>query len=518
MSPCRLTTRSNRRSGSSAAAPRGCGRCRRAGRDRSAPPRRRPPAPLRRSPARRRRPQTGPTPASIARRQTCTIIGSPAIGASGLSGSRVEPSRAGIRTMVRDDMSSPSGVARDTIFTLAQRSGAPQARRLDASVRRWSTDRARECKSGPGGAPGGKRRGLASYGSVSRRQQAGRGHPDGRHHRRPAARCSRACSITRTSSRSRPSGSRLRRRGRRRGRDRRPRRSRSACCWRRPTPRAARRSAKKCAACHSFDKGGANKVGPNLWGVVSRPIAAHEGFSYSAALAEKKGQPWTYDDLNHFLASPKAYAPGTKMSFAGISKDTERANLLAYLRTLADEPGTAAGRLSAGARGDRALYGEFVALAHRLADCAGEVAAPLFPHAGRGRYQGRREPGDHRRPRGRGGDARADRGGLPGARHPGRGVRRRAHRRRVRLGARPDRRHQVVHHRPAAVRHADRAARRRPAGARHHRPVDPAASAGSASPAQPSIHNGRPIRVRPCPELAEAVLFATSPRHVRRRR
>ena len=96
--------------------------------------------------------------------------------------------------------------------------------------------------------------------------------------------------------------------------------------------------AKKCAACHSFDKGGANKVGPNLWGVVNRPIAEHEGFSYSAALASKKGQHWDYDHLNHFLTSPKAYAPGTKMSFAGISKDAERADVIAYLRTLADNP------------------------------------------------------------------------------------------------------------------------------------------------------------------------------------
>src|SRR5215212_10532787 len=70
-------------------------------------------------------------------------------------------------------------------------------------------------------------------------------------------------------------------------------------------------AAKKCAACHTFDKGGPNKVGPNLWGVVNRPIAEHEGFSYSAALSEKKGQAWDYDHLNTFLTSPKTYAPGT---------------------------------------------------------------------------------------------------------------------------------------------------------------------------------------------------------------
>ena len=96
--------------------------------------------------------------------------------------------------------------------------------------------------------------------------------------------------------------------------------------------------AKKCAACHNFEKGGANKVGPDLWGVVNRPIASHEGFSYSAALSGKSGEQWDYDHLNHFLTSPKAYAPGTKMTFAGISKDSDRANVIAYLRTLADEP------------------------------------------------------------------------------------------------------------------------------------------------------------------------------------
>lgn len=96
--------------------------------------------------------------------------------------------------------------------------------------------------------------------------------------------------------------------------------------------------AKKCGACHSFDKGGPNKVGPNLWGVVGRPIAEHEGFSYSAALGEKKGQSWDYDHLDHFITSPKDYAPGTKMTFAGLSKGAERADVIAYLRTLSNSP------------------------------------------------------------------------------------------------------------------------------------------------------------------------------------
>jgi cytochrome c len=98
------------------------------------------------------------------------------------------------------------------------------------------------------------------------------------------------------------------------------------------------KAAKKCAACHSFEQGGANKVGPALWGIVNRPIAAHEGFAYSEALAAKKDQVWDYDHLSAFLANPKGYAPGTKMSFAGISKETELADVIAYLRSLAEQP------------------------------------------------------------------------------------------------------------------------------------------------------------------------------------
>lgn len=98
---------------------------------------------------------------------------------------------------------------------------------------------------------------------------------------------------------------------------------------------------KKCQACHSGEKGGPNKVGPDLWGIVNRPIAGHEGFSYSAALKDfSKGGSvvWDYEHLNHFLAAPKAYVAGTAMGFAGVKKDDERANLIAYLRSLADTP------------------------------------------------------------------------------------------------------------------------------------------------------------------------------------
>jgi cytochrome c len=104
-------------------------------------------------------------------------------------------------------------------------------------------------------------------------------------------------------------------------------------------PAAGEQVFKKCAACHTPAKGGANKVGPNLWSIIGRPVAAHEGFSYSAPLKEfAAGGPWDYEKLSSFIAAPKAYVKGTAMGFAGLKKPDERANLIAYLRTLADSP------------------------------------------------------------------------------------------------------------------------------------------------------------------------------------
>jgi cytochrome c len=96
--------------------------------------------------------------------------------------------------------------------------------------------------------------------------------------------------------------------------------------------------AKACQACHNFDKGGANKTGPDLWDVVERPIASHEGFSYSEALTADKGKPWSYDHLSTFLKGPKKLYPGTKMAFGGIANDKKRADLIAYLASLSDAP------------------------------------------------------------------------------------------------------------------------------------------------------------------------------------
>ena len=96
-------------------------------------------------------------------------------------------------------------------------------------------------------------------------------------------------------------------------------------------------SAKKCLACHVFEKGGPNKIGPDLFGVVGRNRASHEGFNYSAGMKGKAGA-WTYEDLDHFLENPKAFVPGTIMAFAGVPNPQERANILAFLKTLSDSP------------------------------------------------------------------------------------------------------------------------------------------------------------------------------------
>jgi len=94
---------------------------------------------------------------------------------------------------------------------------------------------------------------------------------------------------------------------------------------------------KKCASCHTVDKGGANRLGPNLYGVVNRAKGAVEGFSYSAAVKGKGGE-WTFENLANFIHDPKGWLPGNKMGFAGVKDDQELADLLAYLRTLAPTP------------------------------------------------------------------------------------------------------------------------------------------------------------------------------------
>jgi cytochrome c2 len=94
---------------------------------------------------------------------------------------------------------------------------------------------------------------------------------------------------------------------------------------------------KKCKSCHTTKKGGKNTIGPNLWDVVGRKIAGSKGFKYSEAL-KGKGGDWSFAALDAFLANPKSYAKGTKMSFRGVRKNEDRADLLVYLGSLSDDP------------------------------------------------------------------------------------------------------------------------------------------------------------------------------------
>ena len=94
---------------------------------------------------------------------------------------------------------------------------------------------------------------------------------------------------------------------------------------------------KLCGACHTLNQGGGSMVGPNLYGIIGEPIAQKAGYAFSTALKGKKG-PWTFDAMNDWLTDPKSYASGTKMAFAGISSDRQRADVIDYLRTNAAHP------------------------------------------------------------------------------------------------------------------------------------------------------------------------------------
>ena len=102
-------------------------------------------------------------------------------------------------------------------------------------------------------------------------------------------------------------------------------------------PAKGQQTFNKCAACHNAEKGGANQLGPNLWGVLGEPIGQGRGFAFSDALA-KVGGTWNWDNLSKWLTSPKAFAPGTKMTFAGLGNPQDRANVIAFLNQHSDAP------------------------------------------------------------------------------------------------------------------------------------------------------------------------------------
>lgn len=112
-----------------------------------------------------------------------------------------------------------------------------------------------------------------------------------------------------------------------------------------------------CAACHTVEQGGAHRVGPNLWDVMGAPIAARDGFNYSDTLAGKEGE-WTYAKMDAWLENPSEWAPGTSMSYAGINDPQNRADMIAYLRSLADEPEPLPEPEAAEADGEAAATGD----------------------------------------------------------------------------------------------------------------------------------------------------------------
>jgi cytochrome c len=103
------------------------------------------------------------------------------------------------------------------------------------------------------------------------------------------------------------------------------------------SPERGQAATRPCETCHTFDKGGPTRVGPNLYGVVGRDRASEPGFNYSAAMKSKGGK-WTFEDLDKFLTNPRQDIPGTAMTFAGIQQDNRRADVIDYLRTLSDNP------------------------------------------------------------------------------------------------------------------------------------------------------------------------------------
>jgi cytochrome c len=106
------------------------------------------------------------------------------------------------------------------------------------------------------------------------------------------------------------------------------------------TPEQGKRVSAKCASCHTFEQGGADKTGPNLWGVIDGPLAHKEGYNYSPAFqsARAKGEKWSDERLAQYLENPQKFMPGTKMSFVGLKKPQERANMLAYLHQQSNVP------------------------------------------------------------------------------------------------------------------------------------------------------------------------------------
>lgn len=136
---------------------------------------------------------------------------------------------------------------------------------------------------------------------------------------------------------------------------------------------AGERITRRCLSCHTFESGGGNGMGPNLWNVVGSDIAAVAGFGYSNALEGLEGN-WTFEALDGFLESPRGYASGTIMSFAGLRNLDDRINLIAYMRSMSDNPVALPAPLAAAEEAAEEIVEEAAATMDVAADAAEDVA------------------------------------------------------------------------------------------------------------------------------------------------
>lgn len=145
---------------------------------------------------------------------------------------------------------------------------------------------------------------------------------------------------------------------------------------------AGERVARRCASCHIFEEGGADGTGPHMWGVIGRDVAAVDGFNYSSAMREyaEGGAEWMYQNMYDYLASPRNYVPGTAMSFAGLRDQTDRINIIAYMRTLSNDPEPLPEPLESGEAAGAAEAGDEQAAAsdatEAMDETTGEAAEP----------------------------------------------------------------------------------------------------------------------------------------------
>src|SRR5579875_3465287 len=287
---------------------------------------------------------TGPTPAATARRQTWTTIGSPAISASGLPGSRVEARREG---MIRIGF---AGAVLVTSLPWATRQGRPATRcplrRLAGSLiihlnwqgesdflpgRSGSAAPSRGCSGGRAGIPQSGRSSMPSFEwnkiiasvltAIIVAQVAGilggmLVRP--RELKKPVfavpvPQKTAATAAAPAKAAPPPIGLLLAK----------------------ADPQKGKQEAQVCTACHTFEKGQPNMIGPNLWNIANSAMGEDRGgYDFSSAMQKKKGTKWTPELLDKWLTDPQAFIPGTKMTFAGIPNPEQRANVIAYLETL----------------------------------------------------------------------------------------------------------------------------------------------------------------------------------------